>query len=65
MPTEAEIPGGTDQLKWMQQDLAVAPEEAAIVFGTHFLPSHAMLRLIASLGAKVVLSGHWYDHMVR
>lgn len=65
LPTEAELPGGITQLEWMKRDLAAAPTESRIIFGTHFLPSPTMLRLFSSLGAKAVLSGHWHGHRVR
>ncbi len=64
MPTESELPGGAAQLRWIQQDLAVAPAGSTIVFGTHFLPSTTMLRLFNAFGAKAVLSGHWHGHRV-
>ncbi len=65
LPTEEQLPGGIDQLEWLQRDLAAAPPESTIIFGLHFLPSPTMLRLFNSFGAKAVLSGHWHGSKVR
>lgn len=65
LPPEAELPEVVAQLRWIQRDLAAAPEGSTIIFGTHFLPSATMLRLFMSFGARAVLSGHWHGHRVR
>lgn len=64
IPEELDAAAAT-QLRWIQKDLAAAPKGATLLFGSHFMPTAAMLRLFSSFRAKVVLSGHWHGNRVR
>lgn len=53
------------QKAWIAKDLAAAPKGSRRVFAMHYLPTQGQMDYFSSVGAAVVLSGHWHGDRAR